>query len=60
MGGVVVIVAMPIVKGEGSDFHPAVVLLVVLLGLTTLLAMLAPETFLQAAAETSPSPAVRG
>jgi predicted MFS family arabinose efflux permease len=51
VGGVVVIVAMPLVKGEGSDFHPAVVLLVVLLGLTTLLAMRAPETFSRAAAK---------
>jgi predicted MFS family arabinose efflux permease len=45
VGGVVVIVAMPLIKGAGSDFHPAVLLLVVLMGLTTSLALLAPETF---------------
>ncbi|WP_224367930.1 MFS transporter [Hyalangium versicolor] len=60
VGGVVVIVAMPLVKGEGSDFRPAVVLMVALLALTTVLAMLAPETFSQAIAETSPSPLTRG
>jgi nitrate/nitrite transporter NarK len=50
-GGVVVIVAMPAIKGAGTDFHPAVMLLVALLALATLLAALAPETF------TRPSPA---
>jgi len=44
-GGVVVIVAMPAIKGGGTDFHPAVMLLVALLALATLLAALAPETF---------------
>jgi predicted MFS family arabinose efflux permease len=49
-GGVVVIVAMPVVKGAGPDFGPAVILLVVLLGLATLLAALAPETAVRSAA----------
>ncbi|MCI0572061.1 MAG: MFS transporter [Myxococcaceae bacterium] len=44
-GGVVVILAMPMVKGAGPDFHPAVLLLVGLLGVTSALAILAPETF---------------
>jgi sugar phosphate permease len=50
-GGVVVIVAMPAIKGDGPDFHPAVMLLVALLALATLLPALAPETF------TRPTPA---
>jgi predicted MFS family arabinose efflux permease len=44
-GGVLVIVAMPLVKGGGTDFHRAVLLMVALLGATTLLALRAPETF---------------
>ena len=44
-GGVLVIVAMPLVKGAGADFGPAVWLMVALLALTTLLALRAPETF---------------
>lgn len=44
-GGVAVIVAMPAVKGAGPDYGPAVWLLVALLGLTTALALLLPETF---------------
>lgn len=43
-GGVVVIVAMPLVKGGAADFQRAVVLLVALLGVTTVLALFAPET----------------
>ncbi|MDB4966171.1 MAG: transporter [Myxococcales bacterium] len=43
-GGVVVIVAMPLVKGAAPDFHRAVLLLVALLAATTALALTAPET----------------
>jgi hypothetical protein len=42
---------MPAIKGDGPDFHPAVMLLVALLALATLLPALAPETF------TRPTPA---
>jgi hypothetical protein len=35
---------MPFVKGAGPDFYPAVVLLAALLGVTLVLAALAPET----------------
>jgi cyanate permease len=44
-GGVAVIVAMPLVKGAGTDYFPAVVLMMVLMGVALVLAMLAPETF---------------
>jgi predicted MFS family arabinose efflux permease len=43
-GGVVVVVAMPLVKG-GADYHGAVWLMTALLLVTLLLALLAPETF---------------
>jgi predicted MFS family arabinose efflux permease len=42
-GGVAVIVAMPLVNRDGN-FHHAVLLMTALLGVTTLLALLAPET----------------
>jgi hypothetical protein len=44
-GGVVVIVAMPLVNGDRSDYLPAVFLLVALLAITLLLGFFAPETF---------------
>jgi predicted MFS family arabinose efflux permease len=44
-GGVLVIVAMPLVKGATPDFARAVLLLVALLTATVLLATVAPETF---------------
>jgi predicted MFS family arabinose efflux permease len=44
-GAVLVIVAMPLVKGEGADFGRAILLMVALLGATTALALRAPETF---------------
>jgi cyanate permease len=43
-GGVVVIVAMPLVKGSGSDYHAAVLLMAALLAITVMLAFAAPET----------------
>jgi predicted MFS family arabinose efflux permease len=43
-GGVAVILAMPVVKGAGPSFRPAVLLLVALLAVTTTLALAAPET----------------
>jgi predicted MFS family arabinose efflux permease len=43
-GGVVVILAMPMVKGAGPSFQRAVVLLLGLLAVTTALALAAPET----------------
>jgi len=44
-GGVVVVIAMPLVNGSGGDFRPAVLLLVGLLAVTVLVALRAPETF---------------
>jgi predicted MFS family arabinose efflux permease len=44
LGGVLVIVAMPLVKGDGVDFHRAVWLMTALLLVTTALALAAPET----------------
>ena len=44
-GGVVVVLAMPIIKGSGSDYHPAVLFLTGLLGLLVVFALFAPETF---------------
>jgi hypothetical protein len=44
-GAVLVILAMPLVKGEGPDFARAILLLVGLLLATTILALRAPETF---------------
>lgn len=55
-GGVAVIVAMPLVKGDGPDFFPAVVLMVVLMGAALALAMLAPETFRREAPVPSAAP----
>lgn len=50
-GAVLVILAMPLVKGSAPDFSRAVLLLVALLALTTLLALRAPETFGRQGAE---------
>jgi predicted MFS family arabinose efflux permease len=47
LGGVVVSFAMALIKGPGSDYGPAVWLLVALLLATTLLTLLAPETHAQ-------------
>ena len=44
-GGVVVILAVPAVKGAAPTYHPAVLFLTALLFVTTLLAAFAPETF---------------
>jgi predicted MFS family arabinose efflux permease len=49
-GGVVVIVAMPIVKGAAPDFQPAVLLMAALMGLALVLVLFAPETFARAEA----------
>ena len=57
-GGVVVIVAMPLVKGEGTDYFPAVVLMMALMAVALGLGMLAPETFRQQ--EPAPRPAPLG
>ena len=46
-GGVVVILAMPLIKGGAPDFGRAVVLMVALLAVTTLLGLSAPETHAQ-------------
>jgi predicted MFS family arabinose efflux permease len=48
-GGVAVVVAMPLVKGNAPDYQPAILLLVVLLAITVSLALLAPETSAAAA-----------
>jgi predicted MFS family arabinose efflux permease len=47
LGGVVVSFAMALIKGPGSDYGPAVWLMVALLLVTTLLTLLAPETHAQ-------------
>jgi cyanate permease len=47
LGGVVVSFAMALIKGPGSDYGPAVWLMVALLLATTLLTLLAPETHVQ-------------
>lgn len=44
-GGVAVVVAMPLVKGDRLDYQPAIALLLVLLAITVALATRAPETF---------------
>jgi predicted MFS family arabinose efflux permease len=44
LGGVLVIVAMPLVKGDAADFHRAVWLMTALLVVTAALALAAPET----------------
>jgi predicted MFS family arabinose efflux permease len=46
-GGVVVVLAMPSVNGGGATFDRAVLFLVGLLGLTVVLALRAPETFVR-------------
>jgi hypothetical protein len=48
-GGVAVVLLMPVVKGPGPDYLPAVLLLTVLLVITVLLSMVAPETFVRTA-----------
>jgi hypothetical protein len=48
-GGVAVVIAMPLVKGNGPDYQPAILLLVFLLAVTVALALLAPETSAAAA-----------
>jgi predicted MFS family arabinose efflux permease len=53
-GGVLVVLAMPLVKGQGTDFRASILLMTALLGLTLLLAFRAPETF---AYSTSEAPA---
>jgi predicted MFS family arabinose efflux permease len=55
-GGVTVVIAMPLVKGDAADYQPAILLLVVLLAITVSLSLLAPET---AAAAAPGSPADR-
>jgi hypothetical protein len=44
-GGVIVIVAMPLIKGAAPDFARATLLLDALLGATFLLTLFARETF---------------
>jgi predicted MFS family arabinose efflux permease len=48
-GGVAVVIAMPLVKGNRPDYQPAILLLVFLLAVTVALALLAPETSAAAA-----------
>ena len=43
-GAVLVIVTMALIKGNGNDWRPAVILMVALMALATLLGILAPET----------------
>jgi hypothetical protein len=38
---------MPLIKGKGADFGPAVLMMVALLAVTTALALAAPETHAQ-------------
>jgi predicted MFS family arabinose efflux permease len=49
-GGVIVVVAMPIVKGDGDDFGRPVLLMLALLASTLVLALFAPEPFTRARA----------
>jgi hypothetical protein len=47
-GGVVVVLAMPLVKGEGTDYRAAVLFMVSLLALALFLGFFAEETFVKA------------
>jgi predicted MFS family arabinose efflux permease len=44
-GGVAVVLLVPVVKGDGPDYGPAVIFMTALLLVTVLLALIAPETF---------------
>jgi sugar phosphate permease len=44
LGGVLVILAMPLIKGDDTDFHRGVWLMTALLVVTSVLALAAPET----------------